>query len=85
MKELHATIRYPQSLLVGLKTTPELFEKEAALVLAIKLYEMRKISSGMAARIAGVDRLTFLFCLEKYGVPVVDLTEQEFAEEVMNA
>lgn len=85
MKVRQATIRYPEALLVGLKTTPERFEKEAALVLAAKLYEMRKISSGMAARIAGMDRLSFLFALQRYDVPVVDLTEEEFSEEVRNA
>ncbi|MBI4860634.1 MAG: UPF0175 family protein [Candidatus Riflebacteria bacterium] len=85
MKERQVTIRYPEALLVGLKTTAERFEKEAALMLAVKLYELRRISSGMAGRIAGLDRVTFLFTLQRYDVPVVDLTEEEFTEEVRNA
>ena len=85
MKERQATIRYPESLLLGLKSSPEQFEKEAAMLVAAKLYEMRRISSGLAARIAGLDRLSFLLELERYGVPVVDLTREEFEEEIQSA
>lgn len=85
MKERQATIRYPESLLLGLKSSAEQFEKEAAMLVGAKLYEMRRISSGQAAKIAGMDRLTFLFELERYGIPVVEMTREEFEEEIQSA
>ncbi len=48
---------------------------------AVKLFELKKLSSGAAARLAGVSRVEFLERLGDYGVPVFDMTEQEFAHE----
>jgi len=45
---------------------------------AVKLFELKKLSSGAAARLAGVSRVEFLKRLGEYGVPVFDMTEQEF-------
>ena len=57
------TIDYPEDLLVALASTPELFEREARLLLAAKLYELGRISSGVAARIAQMERAEFLLSL----------------------
>ena len=47
--------------------------------MAVKLYEMKKISSGMAAELVGMDRIGFLLRLTDYGVPVNDLDEMNYA------
>ena len=62
------TIPYPDDLLLSLKTTPERFESEARLLLAVKLYEMERVTTGMAAQIAGMDRVAFIFELAKFGL-----------------
>jgi predicted HTH domain antitoxin len=52
---------------------------------AAKLYEMEKLSSGRAAELAGVSRVSFLQALDRYGVPVFNVTEEELEEDVKNA
>ena len=54
------SIRCPDSVLISMKETPEKFAKEAAKVLAVKLYEMGKLSSGRAAEFAGISKISFL-------------------------
>jgi len=34
---------------------------------AVKLFEMKRLSSGMAASLVGMDRVTFLLSLPRYG------------------
>jgi len=79
------TISCPDSVLISLKETPEHFAKEATKLLAVKLYEMGKLSSGRAAELAGVSRVTFLQSLEGYGAPIFDLTKNELERDYQNA
>lgn len=53
--------------------------------MAVKLYEMKRLSSGMAAALAGVGRVEFLFELYRFGASVIDLTRAELDEDVTNA
>ena len=78
-------IQCPESVLISLKETPEKFAREATKVLAVKLYEMGKLSSGRAAELAGVSRVSFLQSLGKYGAPIFDLTKEELERDVKNA
>ena len=48
---------------------------------AVKLYELRKLSSGAAAALAGVPRVVFLAKLADYGVDTFDLNEGQLAKE----
>jgi predicted HTH domain antitoxin len=52
---------------------------------AVKLFELRKLSSGAAARLAGISRVEFLDRLGKYGVATFQQTEQELRDEIRNA
>jgi len=79
------TIPCPDSVLISLKETPEQFAKEATKLLAVKLYEMGKLSSGRAAELAGMSRVAFLQSLEKYGATIFDLTKEELARDYQNA
>ena len=53
-------IAYPEDLLLSLKESKASFENEARLLLAVKLYEMGRISTGLAAQLAGMDRVSFI-------------------------
>jgi predicted HTH domain antitoxin len=75
------TIEYPDDLLVALGANREQFEQEARFALAAKLFEMGRLSSGKAARLAGMDRATFLLSLHRVGVDMLDLDEREMANE----
>ena len=78
-------IQCPDSVLISLKETPEEFAKEAAKMLAVKLYEMGKLSSGRAAEFAGISRVSFLRILSEFGTPIFDLTKDELERDFQNA
>jgi predicted HTH domain antitoxin len=79
------TIDCPDDLLVSLGTTPEQFEREARFALAAKLFEQGRLPSGKAARIAEMDRVTFLRSLHRVGVAAIDLDESEIEHEARYA
>jgi len=79
------TIEYPENLPDALQETQEEFEREARTAMAVKLFEMRRLSSGMAAALAGVDRPSFLLSLGKYGVSMLQVTADELDLEIASA
>jgi predicted HTH domain antitoxin len=62
------TINYPETFPDALQQTKEQFEQEAKWAMAVKLFELKRLSSGMAAALIGVDRVTFLLKLKDYGI-----------------
>ena len=78
-------ISYPEELLLSLKENPEQFEAEARLLLAVKLYELGKVSTGMAARVAGMGRVAFMFALGRFGLSPIGVESNELAEDLANA
>jgi predicted HTH domain antitoxin len=78
-------VEIPPALLDAMQRTPQEFDVEAKMALAAKLYEMKRLSSGMAATIAGVSRVQFLYELHRFGVSVIDVTEAELEADVANA
>ncbi|OEG63496.1 Uncharacterised protein family (UPF0175) [Halanaerobium congolense] len=78
-------IEYPYNLLDLLQDSPEEFEKEAKMAMAVKLFELKRISSGMAAEMAGMDRVSFLLELHRYGVEMINMEPEELASDLENA
>ncbi|EDN72446.1 MAG TPA: hypothetical protein DCM38_00870 [Gammaproteobacteria bacterium] len=78
-------IDYPQTLPDCLQTTREQFEMEAKMAMIVKLFEMKRLSSGIAAQMLGMDRVTFLLNLHRFGVPMIDLEEAELLSDIENA
>lgn len=79
------TITIPDSLPDSLQATPAEFEREVRMAMAVKLYERKRISSGMAARMVGMDRASFLLELHRYGTPMIDLDKNELLSDQANA
>lgn len=79
------TIPYPEDLLLSLKKSPEEFETEARLLLAVKLYELGQISTGMAAQLTGMSRVAFMFELARFGLSPIGVEPEELAEDLANA
>lgn len=59
-------------------------ERELRLVLAVKLFELKRVSIGQAADIAGLGKLAFMDELGRMGVAVIsfdpDQLDKEFAD-----
>jgi predicted HTH domain antitoxin len=79
MSEITLTI--PDEALVALKVKPDQLGAELRLAAAVKLYELGRISSGAAAKLAGIPRTVFLTKLADYGVDTFRLTEEELRQE----
>ena len=79
MCEIAMTI--PDESLAALAESPEEASLELRMLAAVKLFELKKLSSGAAARLAGVSRVEFLKRLSAYGVPMFDMTEEELQQE----
>jgi predicted HTH domain antitoxin len=82
---LQLKINYSETLPDAVGKTREQFEQEAKWAMAVKLYEMKRLSSGMAAALVGVDRINFILKLNDYGVPLIDLSEEELLSDIENA
>ena len=82
---LEIKISYPETIPDALQKTPEEFEQDAKIAMAVKLYEMKKLSSGMAASLLGMERTAFLLLLHRYGVAAIDLSEEELLGDMRNA
>jgi len=60
-------IPYSDDLLLSMKKSQEEFEGEARLLLAVKLYELGRVSTGAAAELVGISRVAFIFELGRLG------------------
>jgi predicted HTH domain antitoxin len=72
---LQATIAIPDSVT----------EDEARLFLAMKLFEVGRLSCGQAAELSGYSKLTFVELLARHGVPVLDYPADELQDDLANA
>ena len=82
---LQLKIEYPDAIPDLLQETREQFEQEAKMAMAVKLFEMKRLSSGMAASLAGMDRVSFLLGLHRFGVAMIDIEWEELATDLQNA
>ena len=71
----------PDDTLLALRIQPDNAGDELRMSAAVKLYELRRLSSGAAAKLAGVPKTVFLTRLADYGVNTFFQTEEELKQE----
>ena len=76
------TLKIPPDVPALLKMSDADFAREAQVLLAVKLFELGKLTSGKAAELAGMPRATFLYTLARYNVPAINLQAEENEQEI---
>ncbi|HXU33533.1 MAG TPA: UPF0175 family protein [Thermoanaerobaculia bacterium] len=78
-------LEVPDEALRSLDMNPETFARDVMTLAAVKLFELGKLSSGGAARLAGMERVEFLLALREYQVSPFQTTLAELKQDVANA
>ena len=76
------TLEYGDDILLSLGLSAEEFSEEAKLLLAAKLYELGRLTSGQAARLGGKGRVEFLMSLSRLGLPACNLRQEDADTEL---
>lgn len=76
------TVEYPESLPGALRMSAGEFEREAKLAMAVKLFEVGRLSAGQASSLAGLPRADFLRELGRFKVSPFQYEPGELEREV---
>ncbi len=79
------TIDYGDEVLLALGLSPDQFREEAKILIAVKLHELGRLSTGAAAQLAGIPKPLFLIKLADYGVETFDLSDEELRRDMTHA
>lgn len=76
------TVELPEQVEQALNRTPGEMARDVKLYAALMLYQLGKLSSGMAAQMAGLSRVEFLYLCGEYGISVFQYTPEELDAEL---
>ena len=79
------TIDVPPEVEFALDKEPAVFAQEARELLAVKLYESGQLSTGLAAKLAGLPRVAFLYLLSRHGLSAFGESPDELERDLENA
>lgn len=80
-----APITYPRGFPQMLKMSDREFVAEMRFLAAAKLYELGRLTAGKAAQLADMPRLEFLARLAGFGVPAINLRDEQIEVEIAAA
>lgn len=83
MASIHLDL--PDSVLLASGQSPDEFASEAKFLLALKLFEVGRLSSGKAAELSELPRVEFLFRAGRMNVAVADMDQEELDRELLDA
>lgn len=79
-------VNFPYELAFFLHLQEQEFEQEMKRMALVKLFELGKISSGIASKILGISRIDFFDILANYGVDIYnDITPENLKQDIENA
>ncbi|NET56145.1 MAG: UPF0175 family protein [Symploca sp. SIO2E6] len=76
------SLPYPDDLLVTSGQSPQALEAELTFLLAVKLFELRRLSLGKAADFCRMNKLQFMYELGRLQIPVINLDDDQIADEL---
>ncbi len=79
------SIPYSEDLLVATGKSKDALEQELRFLLAVKLFELRRLSLGKAAELCGMKKLYFMDEMGRMGIPVINLDNDQIRDELENA
>lgn len=74
-------LELPIDVLASPGVSPESLASEAKFMLALKLFEVGRLSSGKAGKLCDMGRVEFLLAAGRAGVPVLSLDDDELIRE----
>jgi predicted HTH domain antitoxin len=78
-------LEIPDSLLLQPAVSLEDLSREAQVELAFHYFRTGRLSSGQSAKMAGMNRVDFLFAAGARNIPLLDLDPEELRNEVTAA
>jgi predicted HTH domain antitoxin len=82
MDTVTVELRLPRDLVETLDISPERLDQKAIELIALELFREGKISAGKAAELIGQSKAQFIDLLNSRGVPYLDASPEELAEDV---
>ena len=77
------SVNVPDALL--LQTGGDDLARQSQFFLALKFFELGRLTSSQAAEMCEMNRVDFLVAASREGTPVADLNEEELSREIGNA
>jgi predicted HTH domain antitoxin len=77
-------IPYSEDLLASSGQSPDDLEQELRFLLAVKLFELRRLSIGRAAELSRMNKIEFMDRLGRMKIPVINLDEDQIKDELRN-
>ena len=79
------TLQVSEALLVQSGSSEAALTREAQWQLALRFFELGRLTSGQAAEMCGFNRVDFLLAASQAGVAVADLDGDELKREIEDA
>jgi predicted HTH domain antitoxin len=76
---------YMRTIQLNIPDSVDLKDYDFSMIVAAKLYEDAKLSSGQAAQIVGLSKRAFIEMLGKYGVSVFSTSISDLHSDIANA
>ena len=79
------SVQVPEALLLQTGESVEDLTRQSQFYLALKYFEVGRLTSGQAAEMCGMNRIDFVLAAGRQGIAVADLEPEELHNEIARA
>lgn len=79
------SILYSDDLLISTGKSKKAFEQEMRFLLAVKLFELGRLTIGKAAELCNMNKIQFMDELGRMEIAVINLDDDQILDELQNA